>query len=42
MEKRREGELESKAAKCNKGRMNMKRYFSLLANPQLRLKYLGF
>ena len=35
-------ELSSKQAKCNKGRMCMKRYLSLLANKKLRKKYLGF
>ena len=42
IEKLRGWELESKTAKCNKGRMNVKRYLSLLANNQLRMKYLGF
>lgn len=27
---------------CNKGRMNVKRYLSLLANKALRREYLGF
>lgn len=32
----------SKSVKCNEGRMNIKRYLSVLANKQLRRKYLGF
>lgn len=32
----------NKNVKCNEGRMNMRRYLSLLANKKLRKKYLGF
>ena len=32
----------SKNVTCNRGRMNMKRYLSLLANVDLRKKYLRF
>lgn len=34
--------LGNKSVKCNAGRMNIKRYLSLLANRKLRMKYLGF
>ncbi len=34
--------LTSKQVKCNRGRMRIKRYLSLLANKRLRRKYLGF
>ena len=34
--------LNNKNVTCNKGRMNMKRYLSLLANKKLRKKYLYF
>ena len=32
----------NKNVRCNEGRMNIKRYLSVLANRQLRMKYLGF
>ncbi len=35
-------DLSSKNVTCNRGRMNMKRYLALLANKELRKKYLGF
>ena len=42
IEKIRSWDMGSKSVKCNSGRMNMKRYLSLLANAKLRIKYLGF
>ena len=35
-------DLSSKNVTCNRGRMNMRRYLALLANVELRKKYLGF
>ena len=35
-------DLASKNVTCNRGRMNMRRYLALLANVELRKKYLGF
>ncbi len=35
-------DLSSKNVTCNSGRMNMRRYLALLANVELRKKYLGF
>ena len=42
IEKLRNWDMDSKSVKCNSGRMNMKRYLSLLANTKLRMEYLGF
>lgn len=42
IEKLRNWDMGSKSVKCNSGRMNMKRYLSLLANTKLRMEYLGF
>ena len=42
IEKLRNWDMGSKSVKCNSGRMNMKRYLSLLANAKLRMEYLGF
>ena len=35
-------DIDSKNIKCCKGRMDIKRYLSLLANKKLRMKYMGF
>ena len=42
IEKMRSWGFPNKNVLCNKGRMNMKRYLSLLANKALRKEYLGF
>lgn len=38
----RSWEMASKNVKCNEGRMNIKRYLAVMANPKLRKYYLGF
>ncbi|MDD3361984.1 MAG: hypothetical protein PHW34_09975 [Hespellia sp.] len=38
----RSWKMTSKNVKCNEGRMNIKRYLAVMANPKLRKYYLGF